>query len=398
MDFSQKSVSAGGYVNPDYVPEPEKVNVKKGLEGAVIDVTAVSKVDPELNSLVYRGYPVQELAEKCSFEEVAFLLYHGELPTPLQLTEFENLERASRALTKDTLELIRLLPRTAHPMDSIRTVVSFLGCEDERIWDASPKTNLNKAVRLLAKIPTAVAAIYRMRQGRDVIAPDESLSYAENFFQMSFGKVPAKEVVKAFNVSLVLYAEHSFNASTFAARVVTSTESDIYSATVAGIGALKGPLHGGANEQVMHMMIEIGDPTKAERWMLDGLAAKKKVMGFGHRVYKRGDSRVPTMKKYAQSMADVTGEQKWMKIYETLERVMVEKKKIYPNLDFPAGPAYFMMGFDIDFFTPIFVMARTTGWSAHVMEQAASNRIIRPLSEYAGATPRHVVALEDRAR
>jgi 2-methylcitrate synthase len=281
-------------------------------------------------------------------------------------------------------------------MDSIRTGVSFLGCEDERIWDSKPETNYDKAIRMLAKIPTMIAADYRFKKGLDFIAPDKNLSMSENFFHMCFGKVPQKEVVKAFDVSLILYAEHSFNASTFTSRVVASTESDIYSATVAGIGALKGPLHGGANEQVMHMMMEIGDPAKAEKWMLDALAAKRKVMGFGHRVYRKGDSRVPTMKKYAGVMAQVTGETKWMQIYETLEKVMVDKKKIYPNLDFPAGPAYFMMGFEIDFFTPIFVMARTTGWSAHIMEQLASNRIIRPLSEYIGAAQRSVKPLSER--
>jgi len=384
------------YVNPDYVPEPEKVNVKKGLEGAVIDTSSVSKVNPDTNSLIYRGYPVQDLAENCRFEEVAYLLYKGELPNTSQLAEFEKTERAYRDISKECLAVIKHLPKKCHPMDSIRTGVSFLGCEDERIWDSTPTTNYDKALRLLAKIPTMIAADFRFKKGMDFIAPKKELSMAENFFHMCFGKIPAKEVVKAFDVSLILYAEHSFNASTFTSRVVTSTESDIYSATTAGIGALKGPLHGGANEMVMHMMMEVADPAKAEQWMLDALTAKKKVMGFGHRVYKKGDSRVPTMKKYAQVMADVTGEQKWMKIYNTLEKVMIDKKKIYPNLDFPAGPAYYMMGFEIDFFTPIFVMARTTGWSAHIMEQAANNRIIRPLNEYIGAPQRNVRPLSER--
>lgn len=384
------------YINPDYVPEPEKMNVKKGLEGAVIDTSSVSKVNPDTNSLIYRGYPVQDLAENCRFEEVAYLLYNGELPTAAQLADFEKKERSLREISKDNLNVIKLLPKKCHPMDSIRTGVSFLGCEDERIWDASPATNLDKAIRLLAKIPTMVAADYRFKKGLDFIPPKSEYSIAENFFHMCFGKVPQKEVVKAFDVSLILYAEHSFNASTFTSRVVTSTQSDIYSATVAGIGALKGPLHGGANEMVMHMMLEIADANKAEQWMIDALAQKKKVMGFGHRVYKSGDSRVPTMKKYAQVMANVTGEQKWMKMYESLEKVMVEKKKIYPNLDFPAGPAYYMMGFEIDFFTPIFVMARTTGWSAHIMEQTANNRIIRPLSEYIGSAQRKVLPINER--
>jgi 2-methylcitrate synthase len=383
------------FVNPDYVPEPEKMNVKKGLEGAVIDTTSVSKVTPETNSLIYRGYPVQELAENCKFEEVAYLLYNGELPTKAQLADFEKKERGYREISKANLEVIRLLPKKCHPMDSIRTGVSFLGCEDPRIWDKA--SNLDKAMMMLAKIPTMIAADYRFKKGLDFIPPNPNLSIAENFFHMCFGKVPQAEVVKAFDVSLTLYAEHSFNASTFTTRVITSTESDIYSATVGGIGALKGPLHGGANEAVMHMMIEVGDPAKAEQWMKDALAQKKKIMGFGHRVYKYGDSRVPTMKKYAQVMAKVTGQDKWMKMYDILEKTMVEAKKIHPNLDFPAGPAYYMMGFEIEFFTPIFVMARTTGWSAHIIEQANNNRIIRPLSEYVGAPERHVKPLSERA-
>ncbi len=384
------------YVNPDYVAEPEKMNVKKGLEGVVMDTSSVSKVNADTNSLIYRGYPVQDLAENCTFEEVAYLLYNGELPNKAQLAEFTKKERSLREITKDNLNVIKTLPKKCHPMDSIRTGVSFLGCEDERVWDASLAVNMDKAIRLLAKIPTMIAADFRFKKGQEFIPPNPALTIAENFFHMCFGKVPEPKIVKSFDVSLILYAEHSFNASTFTSRVVSSTQSDIYSATTAGIGALKGPLHGGANEMVMHMMLEIADPTKAEQWMIDALAQKKKVMGFGHRVYKSGDSRVPTMKKYAQVMADVTGQQKWMQMYNSLEKVMVEKKKIYPNLDFPAGPAYYMMGFEIDFFTPIFVMARTTGWSAHIMEQTANNRIIRPLSEYIGSTQRRVQPITER--
>jgi len=381
-------------VNPDYVPEPEKMNVKKGLEGAVIDTTSVSKVTPETNSLIYRGYPVQDLADKCRFEEVAYLMYQGELPNESQLKSFENLEREYRSISEANLNVIKLLPKNCHPMDSIRTSVSFLGTEDNRIWDKS--SNLDKAMRLLAKIPTMIAADLRIKRGLAPIAPDKKLSFSENFFWMCFGRVPEPTVVKAFDASLTLYAEHSFNASTFTTRVITSTESDLYSATVGGIGALKGPLHGGANEAVMHMMLEINDPTKAEGWMREALAQKKKVMGFGHRVYKYGDSRVPTMKKYTVQMAEVTGQHRWIQIYDALEKVMVETKKIYPNLDFPAGPAYYMMGFEIEFFTPIFVMARTTGWSAHIIEQANNNRIIRPLSEYLGSAERNVTPIGQR--
>ena len=381
-------------VNPDYVPEPEKMNVKKGLEGAVIDTTAVSKVTPETNALIYRGYPVQDLAEQCRFEEVAYLLLKGELPNAGQLNAFEKIERSYREISKDLLQVVKLLPKKCHPMDSVRTAVSFMGTEDPRTWDKN--SNEDKALRMLAQIPTAIAADFRFKKGLDFIPPNPNLNIAENFFHMCFGKIPNADIVKAFDVSLTLYAEHSFNASTFTTRVVTSTESDIYSATTAGIGALKGPLHGGANEQVMHMMLEIADPTKAKQWMLDALASKRKVMGFGHRVYKYGDSRVPTMKKYMAKMCAVTGQNKWLEMYEALEQTMVEKKKIYPNLDFPAGPAYYMMGFEIDFFTPIFVMARTTGWSAHIIEQANNNRIIRPLSEYNGAAERKVKSLNER--
>lgn len=366
------------------------MNVKPGLEGVVMDKTSISKVMPESNSLTYRGYRVQDLSEKCSFEEVAYLLWHDDLPTPAQLKEFEAKERNMRALPDNVTAALKLLNTKCHPMDFLRTGVSMLGCEDDRIWDDSPKTNLDKATSLLAKIPTMIAYCHRLKEGKELIPPSKDLTMSENFFKMYFGEVPAKEVVKAFDVSLILYAEHSFNASTFAARVITSTTSDLYSAVVGGIGALKGPLHGGANEQVMYLLKEVEEPSKAEAWMRKALAEKRKIMGFGHRVYKNGDSRVPTMKKYMTKMADFTGARKWLDISNELERVMVAEKNIHPNLDFPAGPAYYMMGFEIEMFTPIFVMSRITGWSAHVMEQAANNRIIRPLSEYIGHPERDV--------
>jgi citrate synthase len=222
------------------------------------------------------------------------------------------------------------------------------------------------------------------------IAPDPRLGFSENFFQMCFGEVPDQSVVRAFDISMILYAEHSFNASTFAARVVISTLSDIYSAVTAGIGALKGPLHGGANEAVMSMMLEVGSPEAAESWLRQRLADKEKVMGFGHRVYKHGDSRVPTMKKALDDLAATKNGQVWLDIYEALERIMVEEKGIYPNLDFPTGPAYYLMGFDIPTFTPLFVISRITGWTAHIMEQLEHNALIRPLSHYNGPEQRSI--------
>jgi len=374
----------------------DKIIAPKGLAGVVTDETSISKVMPEINSLVYRGYKVQDLAEECSFEEVAYLMTHPDLPNAEQLAAFAGKEKSYRDLSNDLLEVIKKFPKGAHPMDTLRTAVSYIGMEDPRIWDDSPTTNMDKFISLLAKIPTAIAAAYRHSKGLEFIASNKDLSISENFFHMCFGKVPAKEVVKAFDVSLILYAEHSFNASTFATRVITSTTSDIYSAVVGGIGALKGPLHGGANEQVMHMLKEVGEPSKAKEWMLEALVEKKKVMGFGHRVYRKGDSRVPTMKKYTEKMADFTGEKKWLEIANILEETMVSEKGIHPNLDFPAGPAYYMMGFEIDMFTPIFVMSRITGWSAHIMEQQADNRIIRPLSDYIGEPERPVKAMAAR--
>ncbi len=374
----------------------DKIIAPKGLAGVITDDTAISKVMPESNSLTYRGYRVQDLCETCSFEEVAFLMVNGELPNRTELKAFTDKERDYRRISDDLKAVIGKFPKDAHPMDTLRTGVSFLGMEDKRIWDDSPATNMDKFIGLLARIPTIIAASYRHGKGLDLIDPDKNMTISENFFNMCFGKVPAKEIIKAFDVSLILYAEHSFNASTFATRVITSTTSDMYSAVVGGIGALKGPLHGGANEQVMHMIKEVAEPANAKEWMLDALANKKKVMGFGHRVYRSGDSRVPTMKKYTEKMASFTGEEKWMEIANILEETMVSEKGIYPNLDFPAGPAYYMMGFEIDMFTPIFVMSRITGWCAHIMEQRADNRIIRPLSAYIGSAERDVTPMEKR--
>jgi 2-methylcitrate synthase len=370
--------------------------IKRGLEGVVVDTSSVSKVMPETNSLTYRGYPVQDLSAHCSFEEVAYLLWHGELPKKSELETFAGEERSLRELSTDLQSVIKLFPKKAHPMDTVRTAVSYLGMEDPDIWSQDRKSNMVKAKKIFSKVPTMIAYDYRCRKGLPLIAPRKDLGFSENFFNMCFGEVPHKDIVKCFDVSMILYAEHGFNASTFTSRVVTSTMSDMYGAVTAGIASLKGPLHGGANEQVMHMLKEINDPSKAEAWMLDALDKKKKIMGFGHRVYKSGDSRVPIMKEYGQRLANIKGEQKWVKMSDALERVMVEKKNIHPNVDFPSGPAYYLMGFEIDMFTPLFVMARTTGWTAHVMEQAENNRLIRPLTQYTGPTERAVKPLSQR--
>lgn len=368
--------------------------IHKGLAGVVVDTTAISSVNPETNSLLYRGYPVQELAEHCSFEEVAYLLWNGELPGDDELVAFEALERSLRVLDDRTKRIIDDVPVAAHPMDVVRSAVSQLGGLDETLEQPDgvldPELNNGRAIYLLAQLPTIVAYDQRRRRGLPAVEPRDDLDYARNFLWMTFGEVPDDVVVDAFRVSLVLYAEHSFNASTFTARVIASTLSDLYSAVTGAVGALKGPLHGGANEAVMHAFDEIGSADKAEAWLDDALANKRKIMGFGHRVYKNGDSRVPTMKAAFEKLAEHYDRQDMLDLYNALEKAMGDRKNIKPNLDYPSGPAYNLMGFDTETFTPLFAAARVAGWTAHIAEQYAANSLIRPLSLYNGPAERHL--------
>lgn len=373
--------------------------VRKGLAGVVADWTAVSKVNPESNSLLYRGYPVQELAERCSFEEVALLLWNGELPSEEALAEFRRFDAAHRELSPVLRGVIDALPTDCHPMDVCRTAVSVLGALDPDAEETSPEANLVKAKKLFSAMPAVVCYDQRRRRGEEPIPPRKDLDYCDNFLWMAFGEVPAPEVKTAFSVSMVLYAEHSFNCSTFTARTIASSLSDLYSAVTGGIGALKGPLHGGANEAVMHTFDEIGiraeeseqaAKARAKDWMDDALAQKKKVMGFGHRVYKNGDSRVPTMQTALFDMIEYYDRPEMLGLYRGLAASMDEAKGIKPNLDYPAGPTYHLMGFDTPTFTPLFVASRITGWTAHVIEQYSRNSLIRPLSAYDGVQERHV--------
>jgi 2-methylcitrate synthase len=390
--------------------------IHKGLAGIAVDTTGISKVNPETNSLLYRGYPVQDLAAQCSFEEVAYLLWHGELPAAAELRAFEQTERSGRALDPAVRAAVDLLPLSAHPMDVCRTAASVLGAAHPDAADSSREANLRKSMDLFAAMPAVVAYDQRRRrsEGRTVepVEPREDLGYSANFLYMTFGAEAAPEVVDAFNISMVLYAEHSFNASTFTARVITSTLADLHSAVTGAIGALKGPLHGGANEAVMHTFEEIqsamgsgntpsggnadggipsGDTTaRAAAWLDEALAQKKKIMGFGHRVYKNGDSRVPTMKAAMDRMVEHYGRPDLGELYTALEEAMAERKNIKPNLDYPAGPTYHLMGFDTLMFTPLFVASRITGWTAHIMEQLEANSLIRPLSVYNGQEQREL--------
>jgi citrate synthase len=367
-----------------------EIEVRKGLAGVYADTTAISMVNPATNSLTYRGYPVQELARARSYEEVAYLLWHGELPTPDQLKAQNRAERAQRSLDRVISATLIGLPLTAHPMDILRTAVSLLGTADPEASNNTLQGNQRKALRLFAALPTVVALDQRRRHGLGAVPPRDDLGFAANFLHMTFGYVPEPVIVAAFETSLILYAEHSFNASTFTARVVASTLSDMYSAVAAAIGALRGPLHGGANEAVMDMMTEIAIPDNARPWLEEALASKRKIMGFGHRVYKDGDSRVPAMRAALGNIAALRGGQNLLSIYETLAREMYAAKGLHPNLDYPAGPAYHLIGFDTPIFTPIFAAARLPGWTAHIAEQLTANSLIRPLAAYDGPAERHL--------
>ena len=376
--------------------------IRKGLNGVVADTTAISKVNPETNSLLYRGYPVPQLAATQSIEAVAHLLWTGELPDEQELAQAVAHERSHRDLVPQVRAAMDSLPTTCHPMDAVRTAVSVLGALDPRAQDSSREAELEKARQLFARLPAVIAYEQRRRRAggpTEPIPPGDDLDYSQNFLWMTFGEEAAAEVVDAFRISMVLYAEHSFNASTFTARVITSTLSDLHSAVAGAIGALKGPLHGGANEAVMHTFDELGirpeeseaeAKERAKAWMEDALAQKKKVMGFGHRVYKHGDSRVPMMKQAMDAMIAHFDRHEILGLYNGLEQAMDEAKGIKPNLDYPAGPTYHLMGFDTELFTTLFIAARITGWTAHVMEQRAENALIRPLSEYVGPDERQV--------
>lgn len=366
------------------------IKIQKGLEGIYADNTAISEVNAAEAVLTYRGYRIDELAEHKSFMEVAYLLWHGELPNAKQLSEFDKFEREHRSLSPALTKLLRSMPTSAHPMDRLRTAISFMGTEDLGANDHSPDALLERAMLMFAKLPTMVATIYRVNENLPLIEPNAHLDYIDNFFHLTLGHKPDATTRRAFDVSMTLYAEHSFNASTFAARVVISTLSDIYSAVTAAIGALRGPLHGGANEAVMGVLHEAADAGGAENYLRKVFARKERVIGFGHRVYKNGDSRVPTMTDWFHKVARAKGRTDLIELSDNLAAAMAAQKNLFPNLDYPAGPTYALMGFPESIFTPMFVMSRITGWTAHIIEQLANNRIIRPLSAYNGVPLRKI--------
>ncbi|RYG34708.1 citrate synthase [bacterium] len=369
-----------------------------GLEGVPAGITRISEIDSDRSSLLYRGYDVHDLAEQGSYEETAYLLLHKKLPTASELSEFKTLLGQEREVPTEVYDVLKKLPEGTHPMDSIRTAFSVLAPFDPDY--TAPSTdfaaNLRKATRIVAKAGTMVANGHRIRQGLEPLKPNPEHSTAENFLYLMTGATPIPKTVQVMDASLTLYAEHSFNASTFAARVCVSTLSDLYSGIVTGISTLRGPLHGGANEEAMRMILEIGEPENAQAWIDDALATKKKIMGFGHREYKKGDSRAIYLTKVAKELGVEAGNTKYGDIADILEKTMLEKKSIHPNVDFPAAYAYYLLDIPIDLYTPIFVTARVAGYAAHCMEQLEGNRLIRPKSIYEGDANLPYPALESR--
>lgn len=361
-------------------------NYSPGLEGVIAGISTISEIDVERSSLQYRGYDVHDLAEQGSFEETAYLLLFDKLPNKQELEDFRKQLAAERQVPNEVYDALRAMPKNSHPMDMIRTAFSVLAPFDPDY--TAPATddaaNLRKAVRIVAKAGTMVANGHRIRKGLEPIQPKPEHNTAQNFLYIMGGEEPKPKTVQVMDASLTLYAEHGFNASTFACRVTVATLSDLYSGIVSGIGTLRGPLHGGANEEAMKMILEIGSPENAEKWIRDALSQKKKVMGFGHREYKHSDSRAQYMTRVAKELGHEMGNTRFGDIADILERVMKEEKNLFPNVDFPAAYAYYLLDIPIDLYTPIFVVARVSGWSAHAIEQLRNNRLIRPKAIYEG--------------
>jgi 2-methylcitrate synthase/citrate synthase II len=364
-----------------------KPQYSPGLAGVIAGETSICWVDPNAG-LMYRGYDIHDMGDKATFEEVAFLLLNGELPNGKQFNEFKQQIAAERGLPKEVGQMLQLLPKSTHPMDVLRTGVSMLAPFDKDLNDHSHDANIRKSIRLIAKVMTLVTDGFRIAQGEKPLPEKPELSQAANIFYKLTGTAPEDWKTRMMDTIFNLYADHEFNASTFAARVTASTLSDIYAAVTSACGTLKGPLHGGANEESMKMLEEIGTPDRTEAWLKKQLAAKAKIMGFGHRVYKKGDSRVPAMREIARDLGKRTGKENWVPICEKLEEVMDREKGLCANVDLYAAPVYWMLGFEPELNTPMFAASRVAGWCAHVTEQHDHNRLIRPRSLYVGPKPR----------
>ncbi len=371
--------------------------VNKGLEGVVVGTTRLSDVQGELGVLIYNGYNINELAGRASYEEVVHLLHYGHLPNAKELAEFKAKLVVERDLPQGILDLIKKMPKTAAPMHVIRTAVSALGCYDPEADDDSMDHNRQKAIKLIAKIPLITACFHRVRKGLPILPSSKTMGEAANFLYLLNGEEPSQEMVHTMDMCYVLHADHGMNASTFSARVTIATLSDMYSAITSAIGTLKGPLHGGANEGVIKMLKEIDTLEHVDSYIHECLLQKKKIMGIGHRIYKTLDPRAPHLKAMAQKLSVKLGEPKWIQLSERIADIMKKEKGLNANVDFYSATVYYSMGIPTDLFTPIFAIARTAGWTAHVLEQLADNRLIRPQCEYRGLADLKFVPVEQRS-
>jgi len=368
----------------------------KGLEDIIAAETSVSDIDGKLGRLFYVGIDIHELADNSTFEEIVYLLHNVELPNKAQLDEITEQLTNERDLDTFVEGLMPTMVQQTSPMSMLRTTVSAMSAHDPDGWDQSERANYRKAIRMIARFPTVIAWYDRLRNKEEVVKPNPKLSQAGNLLWMLQGREPDEEIARILDVCLVLHADHTMNASTFAARVAASTLADIHSATTAAIATLKGPLHGGANEAVMKTLLEIGDPAKVAEAVKVKLAAKEKIMGFGHRVYKTEDPRATHLRVLSKRMGEMAGDTKWYEMSRTMEQVVMDEKGLYPNVDFYAASVYYAMGIPVDLFTPIFAASRVAGWTAHIREQYADNRLIRPESAYVGPPHRSYVPIDQR--
>ncbi|MBA2736973.1 MAG: citrate synthase [Pyrinomonadaceae bacterium] len=355
-----------------------------GLRGVVAAQSAIGDVNGEEGILIYQGYNIHDLAENSTFEEVIYLLWNGRLPKANELENLKSQFQAHYEAPAEVIEMMKTFPKTADPMDVLRTSVSALDFYDQDGHGTDRETAMKTAIKLTAQMPTLVAAWDRIRSGKEIVAPDKSLSIAENFLYMLRGEKPDADEARMFDICLILHADHELNASTFTTRVISGTLADVYGAVTGGIAALAGPLHGGANTNVMKMLIEIGSPDKIESWLDEALTAKKKIMGIGHAVYKTEDPRATWLRKFSKQMGERKGEMKWYEMSEKLEKLMHEKKGMFPNVDFYSASTYYLMGIPLDIYTPIFAISRISGWTGHILEQYGNNKLIRPRAEYIG--------------
>jgi citrate synthase len=369
---------------------------KAGLEEIVAAQTSLSDIDGKLGLLSYVGYDIHDLATSSTFEEVVHLLHHLRMPTEEELDELDELLASEREVSPFLADLMPTLASQTSPMSMLRTSISAASAYDPDGWDMGPEANYRKAMRLIAKTPTLIASYHRLRTGQEVIPPDPKLPHAANFLYMLTGEEPEQDAARAFDITLVLYADHTMNASTFTARVIASTLSDMFSAITGAIGALKGPLHGGANEEAMKLLEDIGSVDAAETHVMGLLERKQKIMGFGHRVYKTEDPRATHLRRFAEELSETSDEPQWYEISAKVEEVVRREKGLYPNVDFYAASVYHYLGVPTDLMTPIFALARMSGWTAHVREQYADNRLIRPESEYIGPRDQRYVPIEER--